>query len=200
MRRNKKTTIIAVLFILCVFPIITYFYLDSGLKFRLSIVGEIAPKDSIDNFIIYDSFNSSAIEFYDALPKKYALLIKGSSNKDTEIEESDDVYLMLEEFSDREELFILFQSATLKETNYFDVRELARRDAIGLYITDSPLALDIFPDSLKSAFAMALINDKAKVLNYYDMSDTSALNSIIEHLSVVLPNQPMFTRRYRGGK
>lgn len=199
-RNNKKLTIFGVLFILIVFPIITYVYLDSGLKFRVSITSQLVPKDSIMDFELYDFDDGASRSFDDLIVKSYAILLRGDGDSQQHIKSSDPFYLLLTEFSDREELFLVVDEASFPREAYTEVQEMLSRDYTGLYTTDLESLASIFPDSIKNTYAAALVDSKSRVLAFYDMSREDNVNQMVEHLSVVLPNQPMFTRRYRSGR
>lgn len=199
-KKNKIGTIIAVLAILTIFPIVTYYSLYSGLEFRRGISKNIMTKDSLAAYEMYSLPDSTMKTMEELGQVRYIVAVKKPEHDSTSFSVGGIAYNALQEFSDRIELAYLIYSPGFNDVDVDMMEELKREGAVELLTSSSPILQNTWPDSLQNNLALALIDRKSRVLNYYDAEDSASVTSLVEFLSVILPDEPMFKRRYRSGR
>ncbi len=199
MARSAKRylTVTAVLLVLCVFPLISLFYVNSGISFKKNLYDELLPKDTISDFPVYLMPDSLSNSVSDLLHDKLTLLIKGRSGKDI-ISDTSKIYHALFHFRDRSDLLLVVYVPSFDEQSLEVFSELAYNADMHLAFTDAQKVLSFFPDSLSSSLSITTIDRHSRVRSYYNLTRGGIYNTLLEHISVLLPEQ--HKKRHQSGK
>lgn len=189
MAKSKKQilTFSGLLVILVIFPLLSLYYLNSGINFRLNIENQLLPKDTIENVNIRLFPDSNIVPIKEALKDKLVLFIRGNSEIPTVITDTSRLYLALDQFENRSDLLILYDENSLSRKDISGLLALTGNSEIELGSTINNDLYKLWPDSIKNTFALAMINENAAVLNFYNLQSGDIMSSLIEHIAVSLP-------------
>ena len=180
--RQTKIVILIVLALLIIAPLISYYYLKSGADYRLELLDELKPKKSLKDFKL--QIDSSYTFADDDLKGKVTLLSVGRLNND----ENQNLKKIDDQFGPNSFFQIVTIGAVappkkvIGKWSHIEAKAETVRNFINEEFNPS-----YFNETNKM---ICLIDSSRQLRREYKHLHGGELNSLVEHLAIVLPRPP----------
>lgn len=189
---KRGTQTIGILLILVVFPLLSWFFLQSGLNFTKDKFDQLDSLGTVEQFAFDPVLGPSWVDTF----MKGQMVLVGQLEQMTETQ-SDLIQGIYNQLDDRKDLFFIFHDGEgafeLQRQDYqlnhflldsMQVKVISRAD---MSKSDFESRLHLKPGL--SAHEIALIDTKSTVRGIYDLRDEQQRDLLVSHIVLLLPKE-----------